>query len=137
MNVHALTIEADRDGPVCTLILHGDLDLLEVSGFLAQAALIIDDRTERLVLDLAGVTFLDSAGVQALGMARSFAPSGCPVIIRSFSPMARRILELLDPGLENLRELSAGQDLRARLWNRTTSEQELAPVEPGYLDLDV
>jgi hypothetical protein len=54
MDVHALTIEAVRDGPVCTLLLRGDLDLSGASGFLTQAALVIDDRTDRLVLDLAG-----------------------------------------------------------------------------------
>ena len=95
MDVHDLTIEAVRDGPVCTLIVSGDLDGLAVSGFLTQAALAIDDRTERLVLDLAGITSLDCAGVRALRMAMSFAPAGCPVIIRSLSPLARRILELL------------------------------------------
>ena len=83
MDVHALTIEAVRDGPVCALVLRGDLDLSEAGGFLTQAALVIDDRTERLVLDLAGATFLDCTGVRALRMATSFAPSGCPVIIRS------------------------------------------------------
>jgi anti-anti-sigma factor len=136
VDVHALTIEAVRDGPVCTLILRGDLDLSAASGFLAQAALVIDDRTERLVLDLAGLTFLDCAGVRALRMATSFAPRGCPVIIRSLSPMARRILELLDPDLESLRELSAGQEPRDGLRNRAASEQELAPVEPGDRELD-
>ena len=90
MDEHALTIKTVRDGPVCTLILSGDLDLSETSGFLGQAALAVDNRTERLVLDLAGVTSLDCAGVRALAMAASFAPSGCPVIIRSASPMARR-----------------------------------------------
>jgi hypothetical protein len=38
--------------------------------------------------------------------------------------------------LENLRELSAGHDLRDGLWNRAASEQELARVEPGDPDLD-
>jgi anti-anti-sigma factor len=136
MDVHALTIEAVRDGPVCTLILRGDLDLPGASGFLTQAALAIDDRTERLVLDLAGVRFLDCAGVRALRMAASFAPGGCPVIIRALSPMARRILELLDPGLENLRELSTGHELRDGLRDRAASEHELAPVEPGDPGLD-
>jgi len=31
MDVHALTIEAIRDGPVCTLVLPGDPDLSEAS----------------------------------------------------------------------------------------------------------
>jgi hypothetical protein len=38
---------------------------------------VLDDQIERLVLDLAGVTFLDCAGVRALGIATCFAPGGC------------------------------------------------------------
>jgi anti-anti-sigma factor len=112
MDAHALTMKAVRDGPVCTLILSGDLDLPETGGFLEQAALAVDDQTERLVFDLAGVTFLDCTGVRALSIAARLAPGGCPVIIRSLSPMARRIVELLDLDLENLRELSLGRELQ-------------------------
>ena len=43
MDVGALTIKTVRDGPVCTLILCGDLDLLETGRFLEQAALAVDD----------------------------------------------------------------------------------------------
>jgi hypothetical protein len=53
MVVHALTVEAVRDGPLCALLLHGALDLSGASGFLAQAALVIDDRAEELVLPAA------------------------------------------------------------------------------------
>ena len=69
MDAHALTIKTVRDGPVCTLILRGDLDLLETGRFLEQAALAVDDRTGRLGFDLAGVLFLDCAGVRALRIA--------------------------------------------------------------------
>ncbi len=39
MDAHALTTKTVRDGLVCTLILHGDLDFLETGGFLEHAAL--------------------------------------------------------------------------------------------------
>ena len=110
MDEHALTIKTVRDGPVCALTLSGDLDFSETGRFLKQAALAVDNRTERLVLDLAGVTFLDCAGIRALATAASFAPSGCPVIIRSLSPMVRRILELLDLDIENIRQVSPGRE---------------------------
>ena len=73
MDVRALTIKAVRNGPVCTLILSGDLDFPATGGFLEQAALAVDDRTERLVFDLAGVTFLDCAGIRALSIAARLA----------------------------------------------------------------
>jgi anti-anti-sigma regulatory factor len=91
MDADALTVNAVRDGPVSTLILCGDLYLPETGGFLEQAALAVDDRTERLVFDLAGVTFLDCTGIRALSIAARLAPSGCPVIIGSLSPVARRM----------------------------------------------
>ncbi len=136
MDEHALTINTIRDGPVCSLILRGDLDLFEIAGFLEHAARVIDDQTERLVLDLAGVTFLDCAGVRALMIATRLAPAGCPVIIRSLSPEVSRVLELLGLDLESIREPVPGQELPNGLWDRAISQQELAPVEPGELDLD-
>ena len=131
MDVRALTVKAVRDGPVSTVILYGDLDLPATDGFLQQAALAVDERTGRLVFDLAGVTFLDCAGVRALSIAARLAPGGCPVIIRSLSPMARRIVELLGLDLANLRELSLGQELQDWLRDEGTTQQELASVEPG------
>jgi anti-anti-sigma factor len=113
MDADDLTVKAVRDGTVCTLIVGGALDLLAADEFLQQAARVLDDRIERLVLDLAGVTFLDCAGVRALAIATCFAPSGCPVIIRSLSPPARRVITVLGPGdIENLRRLSAGRHPR-------------------------
>jgi anti-anti-sigma regulatory factor len=131
MDADALTVNAVRDGPVSTLILCGDLDLPETGGFLEQAALAVDDRTERLVFDLAGVTFLDCTGIRALSIAARLPPGGCPVIIRSLSPVARRIVELLALDLANLRELSLGRELQDWLRDEGTTRQELAPVEPG------
>ena len=69
MDADDLTVKTVRDGAVCTLIVCGDLDLGAVSEFLQHAARALDDRTERFVLDLAGVTFLDCAGVRALAIA--------------------------------------------------------------------
>src|SRR6266567_8012892 len=102
MHIDDLTVKTARDGAVCTLILGGALDLVAADEFLQYAARVLDDQIERLVLDLAGVTFLDCAGVRALAIATCFAPVGCPVIIRSLSPMARRILELLNLDVESI-----------------------------------
>ena len=131
MDPHALTINSVRDGPVCTLILRGDLDLLETAGFAEQAALAVDDRTERLGLDLAGVLFLDRAGVRALRIATRLAPRGCPVIIGSLRPMPRRIVELPGLDLANLPERSPGHGLRDGPRDSRTGQQDLVPAELG------
>jgi anti-anti-sigma factor len=101
-----LTIRTSRDGPVRTLILRGELDTCEADRLLTQAALTIDEQAERLVLDLAGLAFLDCAGARALAMAAALAPDGCPVIVRSLSEEVRRLLGLLGLDLEHPRELS-------------------------------
>ena len=131
MDAHALTIKTVRDGPICTLILRGDLDLLETGGFLEQTALAVDERTERLGLDLAGVLFLDCAGVRALRIATRFAPGGRPVITGSLRPMPRRIVEVLGLNLDNLREPSRGHGLRDGPPDGRTGQQDLVPVEQG------
>ena len=95
MHEHALTIRTVRDGPVCALILRAGLDPGQTDGFLGQAVAAAGNRAGRLVLDPAGVTFPGCAGVPALATAASFAPRGCPVIIRSLRPRGRRALELL------------------------------------------
>jgi anti-anti-sigma factor len=137
MDADDLTVKTVRDGTVCTLVLGGALDLVTAGEFLQQAARVLDDRIERLVLDLAGVTFLDCSGVRALAIATCFAPSSCPVIIRSLSRPARRIITALGTGdIENLRRLSAGPHPRNGLPDGMTGEQELVPVIWGDLDLD-
>ena len=131
MDAHALTIKTVRDGPACTLILRGDLDLLETGWFLEQAALDADDQTGRLGFDLAGVLFLDCAGVRALRIATRLAPDGCPVIIGSLRPMPRRIVELLGLNLDTLREPSLGHGLRDGPRDGRTGQQDFVPAEAG------
>ena len=98
----ALTIKAAHNGRICALTLSGALDLTTAAEFLEHVAQAVDDRTERFVLDLAGLTFLDCAGARALAMATDTAPSGCPVIIRSISPPAARLIDLLNLDLRHL-----------------------------------
>src|SRR5690348_1181283 len=137
MNADDLTVKTVRDGPVCTLVLGGALDLLAAGEFLQQAARALDDRIERLVLDLAGVTFLDCAGVRALAIATCLTPSSCPVIIRSLSSPTRRIITVLGPDdIENLCRLTAGPEHRDGLPDGVARKQELAPVTWADLELD-
>ena len=131
MDAYALTVKTVRDGPVCTLILRGDLDLLDTGRFLEQAALAADDQTGWLGFDLAGVVFLDCAGVRALRIATRCTPVGGPVITGSLSPMPRRIVELLGLNLDTLREPSLGHGLRDGPRDGRTGQQDFVPAEAG------
>jgi anti-anti-sigma factor len=75
--LNSLAIKVVRDGRICGLTLSGDLDILTVPGFLMHAAQAVDERTERFVLDLAGLTFLDCSGARALAALTNLLPSGC------------------------------------------------------------
>ena len=104
-----LETQAVRDGPVCTLIVSGELDWSEMGSFLYVAAKAIDHQTERLVLDLAGVTFLDCAGLRALAIAAGFASAACSVVIQPLSPPVGRLVELLGLDLADVRMLGSAQ----------------------------
>jgi anti-anti-sigma factor len=119
----ALKVKADLDGRICVLTVTGDLDCLSVTGFLTHAARVADERAERFVLDLGGVTFLDAAGARALATATHFPPSSCPVIIRSLSAWARRVLDLM-----NLMDLDLRQE------PGTGPEHRDMPVRQGTSD---
>jgi anti-sigma B factor antagonist len=54
------------DGDVTRLMLRGELDLDTGDLFEAQAALALGDRPARLVVDVDGLTFCDSAGIDVL-----------------------------------------------------------------------
>jgi anti-anti-sigma factor len=127
MDEPALTVQTVRDGRVCVLILSGSLDVCGTGRFLERAALAVDDRTERLILDMTGLAFLDCAGVRALMIAIGFAPAGCPVIVRSLSPNARRILGLLDLDLEALRGTQPGTATPDRLADRGDQSARTGP----------
>jgi anti-anti-sigma regulatory factor len=129
MDAHARTIKTVRDGPVCTLILSGDLDLLETGGFLEQAAPAVDGRAGRLGSGLAEVLFLDCAGV--LRITTRLAAGGCPVVVCPLSPMARRIVELLGLDQANLPKLSLGDGLRDGPRDSRTGPRDLVPAERG------
>ena len=86
MDTDHLTITTIRDGAVCTLIVDGDLDISAASGFLQHASRVVGDRTERLVLDLAGVTFLDCSELRALAIAAGASATQLSRTFGSLSP---------------------------------------------------
>jgi AraC-like DNA-binding protein len=53
----------------------------------------------RLVIDMSGVSVVDSSGARALAAAAGPVPGQCPVVVRSLRPAARRQLELTGLGL--------------------------------------
>ena len=73
------------------VVVRGDLDMDTVGAF----ASVLSTMEGTVVLDLAGVSFLDSTGLQCLVQVRETAQErGDEVILRSPSPAIQRVLDL-------------------------------------------
>ena len=72
---------------------HGELDLACAEGFGEElATAVMEGSGESFLIDLSGVTFMDSAGLRALVKALEL-PSGKDLIVQS-SPQVFRLLHL-------------------------------------------
>ena len=81
-------------GPDLVTVLAGELDVSNCDEILERLKMDLGDvPADRLVIDLAGVTFLDSSGIRMLLLAKQAAEEvGSTLVIRSASAQARRIL---------------------------------------------
>ena len=88
------------DGDEATLLLRGELDMVSAPAVSAQLTEILARDPQRLTVDLAGVVFMDCAGIAPLVTARRALPPGCPLILRSPGSQARTVLRVT--GLDRL-----------------------------------
>jgi anti-anti-sigma factor len=73
------------------VVVSGELDMSNADSLQRAVAAITADRPQRLVFDLSGVRFMDSAGIAVLVAAAAEAGK---VQLRSPSPIVRRVVEL-------------------------------------------
>ena len=92
----AFRIVTDRTGPVVEIALHGELDLATVDEALAAFEQSVDGQPE-VVVDLSGLTFMDSTGVRLL-LRLHGRQNGRRVRFAQPSPQVARILELTGIG---------------------------------------
>jgi anti-anti-sigma factor len=88
-------IEVDVSPDTTTVVIHGELDLVSMAVLAARLAVALRRRPRRLVLDMAGTTFMDCACARMLASAAQFVPEFKPVI-RQPGPAVRRILQLTE-----------------------------------------
>ena len=80
-----------------TVVVSGDIDM--AGGPLLDAALAHRDDDRPVILDLAGVSFIDSSGLRSLlDAARRAHGRGTDVVLRSIGPEVARLLELTGAG---------------------------------------
>ena len=89
-NNDSLSVEMAEDGAI---VVSGDVDI--AGGPILQAALLQRGRDDRLVIDLGGVSFMDSSGLRNLLVAsRRARQRGADLVLRNVGPVVWRLLEI-------------------------------------------
>jgi anti-anti-sigma factor len=100
----AFECQATREDDHARLSLYGEFDIAAVAHFEAALEELERDRPDRILVDLRGVTFLDSTGLRALLVADTRArEAGRRLILLQGPDAVRRVFEIT--GLEERLEL--------------------------------
>jgi anti-anti-sigma factor len=95
----ALDIVCTQSNGAVRCALNGELDLASESRVLDELGPVIDRRPEAVILDLAGLEFIDSTGLRVLLVCRErAADKGTPLLIDAVSDAVRRLLDLTETG---------------------------------------
>jgi anti-sigma B factor antagonist len=94
----ALTVRDQWDDGTVTVTVRGEIDAATADTFYQRLADVASGSPRRLVIDLAGVDFLDSSGPRAFVRLRKALPGHCLVILRSAHLRTRQVFELTGLG---------------------------------------
>ncbi len=92
-NTRSLAIQVDVTPESATVVIGGELDLVSMPVLAARLSVVLRRRPRRLILDMAGTTFMDCACTRLLASAGQFLPDYKPVI-RQPTSAVRRVLQL-------------------------------------------
>jgi len=92
-NARSLAIQVDVTPERATVVIGGELDLVSMPVLAARLSVVLRRRPRRLILDMAGTTFMDCACTRLLANAGQFFPDYKPVI-RQPTSAVRRVLQL-------------------------------------------
>lgn len=88
-------IEIATSATTTTLVIRGDLDLVERDQFPEAAARVVGLRRQLLVIDMCGVTFMDSTGAAFLiSLADAGRKRGGATVLRGADPRDLFVLEI-------------------------------------------
>src|SRR5712675_1980535 len=90
----ALIIDECWDAGVAIATVRGEIDIDTVSALSEHLGHLAGKNPQRLVIDLAGVSFIDSSGLGGFVRIRKALPPGCPVVIRSPQRRIRQLFKI-------------------------------------------
>jgi anti-sigma B factor antagonist len=91
-----LSINRRDDDRGAVLVLSGELDVVSAPGLQQHLAEVLAEPHERVMLDLNGLTFVDSAGVSVLIRAKQTASSsGRTLVLRRPTEQLERVFALV------------------------------------------
>ena len=91
----SFSVRTDRRNGIARVALQGELDMATVTVLEEHIAILDQDNVKGLVLDLRGLTFLDSTGLHAfLDASRRAAENGHRFAIVGVSESTRRLFEI-------------------------------------------
>ena len=82
------------DGGTITIVLAGDLDIVNRSWLARHLAEAMKQQPRRLVFDMAEVGFADSGALRLIVRAGQLLPDGGRPVIRRARPVVRRLLHI-------------------------------------------
>jgi anti-sigma B factor antagonist len=98
--VDGIEVRIERDGDQTVVSLAGELDLLSAPRVRAVMTTVQADATERVVVDLTGLSYMDSVGIGLLVSSRQRLEAvGRRLSLRNPEPAVRRLLQIT--GLED------------------------------------
>jgi anti-anti-sigma factor len=90
-----LTVSIRRKASGAVIELAGELDLHESTRLSAAVAELLSEQIELVELEATALTFIDSAGIRAILLARSGAAErGVRFLVSGVSPPIRRVMEI-------------------------------------------
>jgi anti-anti-sigma factor len=95
--------EARSDDGTITIVLGGDLDIVNRSWLARHLAEAMKQQPRRLIFDLTDVGFADSAALRLIVRTGQLLPDGRRAVITRPPPLIRRVLQIT--GLDTLCDL--------------------------------
>ena len=89
-----MAVRTHFSGDAAIIVVSGELDICTEPALRRTLTEVLDQRPERLVFDLADVTFIDCASARVLADAGRALPGSRKAVIRRPSRAVRRVLEL-------------------------------------------